>query len=108
MIAVLKFALDLVHRDGAAGARIHAYPTLGAVVWPVQAGDILEVIAAARALIDADAAGGAEVRINNRHGHGFILSDGQGSSAIRQILTPPTACDKPHTEGAQQGPYPAA
>jgi hypothetical protein len=68
--------VELVHGDGAAGARVNAGPTLGAVVGPIQACDILEVVAAARALIDADAASGAEVRINNRQGHGSILSRG--------------------------------
>jgi hypothetical protein len=68
--AFARSTVELVHRDGAVGARVDAGAALGAIVRTVQAGNVFEVVAAARALVDADPTGGTEVGINNGQRHG--------------------------------------
>jgi hypothetical protein len=55
-----------VHGDGATGARIDTDAALGAVVRTIELRDLFKVIATLRALVDTDAARGAEVGIDNR------------------------------------------
>ena len=64
-----RLALELVHRDRVALARVNADAALGAVIGASEIGDFLEIVAAARTLIHAGATCGALVGINDGNGH---------------------------------------